>query len=682
MKRNVRIFAMILALLLCMSTLLSCAASAPQDGEIGTNKAPGSGFLDGVFGGGAKDEAMSPDAAPPMEAPGSDDGYDIEGGFVYGDGTVGGTNGSGFEQQAGQLTGAEWNDNDHFDAFVEKINGQGNGWYEIAAKWNQIATKRIHVRLHNGQDKAVPLAVISLLNAEGDVLWTAVTDADGDAYLFYHVSPTITSSMESLIPASIQVSAPDGKRMTHQLQGNETEVVLALDTTADVTKLDVMFMIDTTGSMGDELEYLKAEMGDVIRRVARESNVSVRTSVNFYRDKGDEYELRYFDFRSDVDEAVSILAKQRAAGGGDYEEAVDTALDYAINQARWDEDAVKLVFLVLDAPPHYTADTVRTINAAITKAAEEGIRIIPIASSGVDMTCQVLFRTWAVMTGGTYTYLTNHSGIGGSHDKPDVEEETVELLNNMLVRIIKEYVEGKPEENAPEIEEEIKSPTYTDSFGDTFTYQYLSSTTVEITGFSGSAEPHLVTIPAYVIEGDVKLKVVGVGDSLFLACSNVSAVKCDAELEKIKPYTFAYCEALITVELPDSLKSIGNGAFYHCSALKNVDLGESVQDIGKNAFSYCAALSDITFPASLRHIDEGAFAECTALTAVELPEGVVSVGAQAFYNCTSVEKLTLPASLTDIGAWAFNSFIRTLPDEAITAPEGSVAAEYVQKYRS
>jgi hypothetical protein len=206
-----------------------------------------------------------------------------------------------------------------------------------------------------------------------------------------------------------------------------------------------MFMIDTTGSMGDELEYLKAEMGDVIRRVASESNVSVRTSVNFYRDKGDEYELRYFDFRSDVDEVVSLLAKQRAAGGGDYEEAVDTALDYAINQARWDEDAVKLVFLVLDAPPHYTADTVRTINAAITKAAEEGIRIIPVASSGVDTTCQVLFRTWAVMTGGTYTYLTNHSGIGGSHDKPDVEEETVELLNNMLVRIIKEYVEGKPE---------------------------------------------------------------------------------------------------------------------------------------------------------------------------------------------------------------------------------------------
>lgn len=452
MKRNTRIFVMMLAVLMCLGCLFGCAANqAPADGEIGTNKAPGSGFLDGMYGG-AKDEAMSPDAKPPMEAPEGDYDYGADSGVT--DGAVGGTNGGGFEQQAGQLTGAEWNDNDHFAEFVEKINGQSNGWYQIAAKWNQVATKRIHVRLHNGQDKAVPLAVVSLLNAEGDVLWTAVTDADGDAYLFYHVSPTITSSMESLIPASIQVSAPDGKRMTHQLQENETEVVLALDTTADVTKLDVMFMIDTTGSMGDELEYLKAEMGDVIRRVASESNVSVRTSVNFYRDKTDEYELRYFDFRSNVDEVVDILAKQRASGGGDYEEAVDTALDYAINQANWDENAVKLVFLVLDAPPHHNMETVTKITDAIRKAAEQGIHIIPVASSGVDTTCQVLFRTWAVMTGGTYTYLTNHSGIGGSHDKPDVEEETVELLNNMLVRIIKEYVEGKPEISDIPVEQE------------------------------------------------------------------------------------------------------------------------------------------------------------------------------------------------------------------------------------
>jgi hypothetical protein len=233
------------------------------------------------------------------------------------------------------------------------------------------------------------------------------------------------------------------------LEADTDSITLALEASSAPLKLDVMFMIDTTGSMGDELEYLKAEMGDVIRRAAGEQNVPVRTSVNFYRDEGDAYELRYFDFREDVDEAVSLLAKQSAAGGGDYEEAVDTALDFAMNQARWDEDAVKIMFLVLDAPPHYDAKTVASINASIRKAAEMGIRIIPVASSGVDTTCQVLFRTWAAMTGGTYTYLTDHSGIGGSHQKPDVEHEEVMPLNDLMVSIIKEYLYGYQTSIAP-----------------------------------------------------------------------------------------------------------------------------------------------------------------------------------------------------------------------------------------
>lgn len=450
-------------LMLCLCLCIGCAAvgpmtpdepsdespdnSAPVDGEIGSN--PSKGDRPGSVKPGYSDDeaADEPEYDMPMSpAPPSEPDYDAPGGEmegmpdVPGDGTIGSGNGAGFEQQAGQLTGSEWNDNDHFAEFVDKLGAQSNGWYEIAAKWNQVATKRIHVRVHNGSEEALHLAVVTLLDTNGNILWTAVTDADGDAYLFYGVSP----SVESATPASIEVIARDGKKLTHQLTGNETEVVLALESTNAPTKLDVMFMIDTTGSMGDELEYLKAEMGDVIRRVAQECSIGVRTSVNFYRDKGDEYELRYFDFRSDVEEAVTLLSQQRAYGGGDYPEAVDTALDYAINQARWEEGAIKIMFLVLDAPPHANADAISTVNKTIAKAAEQGIRIIPVASSGVNTECQVLFRTWAALTGGTYTYLTDHSGIGGSHDKPDVEEENVELLNDMMVRIIKEYVEGKP----------------------------------------------------------------------------------------------------------------------------------------------------------------------------------------------------------------------------------------------
>jgi hypothetical protein len=233
MKHQNRFFTLVLVML-CLCLLAGCAtvgpsapeerpdSSGPLDGEIGSN--PSEGDRPGSSKPGYSEDSEAADGDMPMSPtppsePEFDDAPDMEGmPGIPGDGTIGGGNGTGFEQQAGQLTGSEWNDNDHFAEFVDKINAQGNGWYEIAAKWNQIATKRIYVRLHNGQDKAVPLAVVSLLNAEGGVLWSAVTDADGDAYLFYHVSPTITSSMEALIPASSQVSAPDGKRMTHQLR--------------------------------------------------------------------------------------------------------------------------------------------------------------------------------------------------------------------------------------------------------------------------------------------------------------------------------------------------------------------------------------------------------------------------------------------------------------------------------
>ncbi len=473
MKHQNRLFTIVL-FMLCLCLLVSCAAvaptspesddptsdnSAPLDGEIGSN--PSKGDRPGSSKPGADAPSMDssgsdmPEYDVPMEPlpPGYDEAPDMEGESMpgaSGDGTIGGGYGNGFEHQAGQLTGSEWNDNDHFAEFVDKINAQGNGWYDVAAKWNLVATRRIHVRVHNGAEQAVPLATVTLLDAQGGVLWTAVTDADGDAYLFYGMSP----SVESAKPASIQVTTLDGKNMTHLLTGDEEEIVLALDSVGNATKLDIMFMIDTTGSMGDELEYLKAEMGDVIRRVAQECSIGVRTSVNFYRDKGDEYELRYFNFRSDVEEAVTLLAQQRAYGGGDYPEAVDTALNYAINQAKWQEDAIKVMFLVLDAPPHANTESISTINQAIAKAAERGIRIIPVASSGVNTECQVLFRTWAALTGGTYTYLTDHSGIGGSHDKPDVEEENVELLNDMMVRIIKEYVEGKAEVSDAPVEKE------------------------------------------------------------------------------------------------------------------------------------------------------------------------------------------------------------------------------------
>lgn len=203
-----------------------------------------------------------------------------------------------------------------------------------------------------------------------------------------------------------------------------------------------MIMCDTTGSMYDELSFLKEELQDIINNVSKDNaNLPVRLSVNFYRDEGDEYIVREYPFTTNIAAACAEIAKQSADGGGDTPEAVHTALESAINSHDWDEDSVKILFLVLDAPPHSEVQIVDNVNSLIKQAAEMGIRIIPIASSGIDKSTEYLLRTMAFTTGGTYTFLTDDSGIGGSHIEPTVGAYNVEKLNEMMVRIVNGYLE-------------------------------------------------------------------------------------------------------------------------------------------------------------------------------------------------------------------------------------------------
>ena len=72
------------------------------------------------------------------------------------------------------------------------------------------------------------------------------------------------------------------------------------------------------------------------------------------------------------------------------------------------------------------------------KAAEAGIRIVTVASSGIDEKTEFFFRSQSLMTGGAYIWLTDDSGIGGAHLEATVEHRPqVEALNDCIVRVVK-----------------------------------------------------------------------------------------------------------------------------------------------------------------------------------------------------------------------------------------------------
>jgi Secretion system C-terminal sorting domain len=100
--------------------------------------------------------------------------------------------------------------------------------------------------------------------------------------------------------------------------------------------------------------------------------------------------------------------------------------------------------LILDAPPHAEKQNLDKLIRYTKRCAAKGIRIIPLVASGggydADKSLEYLMRSFALATNGTYGFLTDHSGIGGTHTAPTTDKYDVEKLNDMLVRIIDQFL--------------------------------------------------------------------------------------------------------------------------------------------------------------------------------------------------------------------------------------------------
>ena len=339
--------------------------------------------------------------------------------------------------RAGLLTSGEWNDNKHFDFLKNLIsNGQNpdENFSQYFRDWGLMPFSRLVIHASDETGTAMVNAEVVLTDAEGNVLNRSRTNNEGIAYAYYNLHGG------AAVPALITVNK-NGSTYTHEITAAELDDTAVIEITGtsahDALTLDLMFVTDTTGSMMDELEYLQTELEDVIQRVKDQNpNLSLRLSVNFYRDLEDEYVVRSHPFSSDINEELGYLKVEYADGGGDFEEAVEMALDDAVSNHDWREDSIKLMFIILDAPPHNTQEIRTSLSSTLDKAAAMGIRVIPIASSGIDKSTEFFLRTFAMVTGGTYTFLTDDSGIGGGHLTPTVGDYEVEQLNEMIIRLI------------------------------------------------------------------------------------------------------------------------------------------------------------------------------------------------------------------------------------------------------
>ncbi|KYG05922.1 hypothetical protein BE21_37810 [Sorangium cellulosum] len=212
--------------------------------------------------------------------------------------------------------------------------------------------------------------------------------------------------------------------------------------------LDVSLIIDTTGSMGDEITYLQTEFIALSESIfAKYPNAAQRWSLVVYKDTEDDYVVRWFDFRDDPDEFQAKLAAQAAGGGGDFPEAPDMALSKAADLAwRTGNDTARLAFWVADAPHHDT--NAGAMAEGIRALKDLGVHVYPVASSGVDELTEITMRSAAQLTGGRYLFLTDDSGVGGAHKEPTIPCYYVTKLDRAILRMVDIELSGVHREPA------------------------------------------------------------------------------------------------------------------------------------------------------------------------------------------------------------------------------------------
>ena len=301
------------------------------------------------------------------------------------------------------------------------------------------AADRIEIRLTDRLGKPVPFADIEVQDSDGQMMFPLRTGAKGVVYLY----PKFDALGDGVM---IKASAPGSKEVSRKvdLSGDNDPEQVTISFAEDapkVTKLDLLLTIDATGSMSDEMRYLQSEMLAILGRV-RESQgtLDIHAGLIVYRDKGDAYVIRDFDFTGDLDAFTENLKAQSANGGGDFPEAMQDAMSKGL-EFSWRDDAVKVNMLVADAPPH-DQDIESTWNSALLSRTR-GIHVVPLAASGVDDTAEFLMRSMGQITGGRYLFLTDDSGVGNAHAEPTVDCYVVTRLDSLVERVLTDLITGQ-----------------------------------------------------------------------------------------------------------------------------------------------------------------------------------------------------------------------------------------------
>ena len=203
----------------------------------------------------------------------------------------------------------------------------------------------------------------------------------------------------------------------------------AKPTTAKSSNIDVVFNIDTTGSMHNLLDHAKNNIRSIVEQIRAQSN-SARFAITTFRDfpertkESTDYPAKVnLDFSSDIQQIEQAISELKAAGGGDIPETVLSGIMSGLN-LKWRAGVHKTVITITDATPHDPEPISNLTSAQIIKRSFE-----------VDP-AELYFISLQDNTHSSYTKMAKSTG-------GQVFRASTEMVSDILLKSI-DQVAGKP----------------------------------------------------------------------------------------------------------------------------------------------------------------------------------------------------------------------------------------------
>lgn len=177
--------------------------------------------------------------------------------------------------------------------------------------------------------------------------------------------------------------------------------------------VEVVFVLDTTSSMGGLIEGAKQRIWAIANEIAKGKPAPrVKMGLVAFRDKGDAYVTKEFDLSDNLDNTYKDLLSLNVDGGGDGPEHVIAGIDAAVEKMSWSKDpkTFKVVYVVGDAAPHEDYPDSPSLAAVMEKAVRKGL-VVNSVQCGADSSTTLAFNRIARMGEGRLLPVPQDGGM-------------------------------------------------------------------------------------------------------------------------------------------------------------------------------------------------------------------------------------------------------------------------------